>query len=60
MQIVTIIEDNPITGIRYGTVDISEYNNNTKRRIDRNNRLRKRYYNRIQRKLYNNSINRNK
>ena len=40
MKIVTIIEDNPITGVRYGTVEISQYNNNTKRRIDRYTRLR--------------------
>ncbi len=25
MQIVTIIEDNPITGVRYGTVEMPEY-----------------------------------
>lgn len=41
MEIVTIVEDNPITGVRYGTVEISRYNNNTQRRIDRYNRLRK-------------------
>ncbi|MFQ6760582.1 MAG: hypothetical protein ACLRFM_04285 [Alphaproteobacteria bacterium] len=40
MKIVTIIEDNPITGVRYGTVEISQYNNNIKRRIDRYTRLR--------------------
>ena len=40
MQIITIIEDNPITGVRYGTVEISTYNNNTQRRIDRYNRFR--------------------
>lgn len=39
MKIVTIIENNPITGVRYGTVDINEYNDRTKRRIDRNNRF---------------------
>lgn len=35
MRIVTIIENNPITGVRYGTVEIKEYNNNIKRRLDR-------------------------
>ena len=40
MKIVTIIEDNPITGIRYGTIEIPEYNNNIKRRIERYNRFR--------------------
>lgn len=40
MKIVTIIEDNPITGIRYGTIEIPEYNNNIKRRIDRYNKFR--------------------
>lgn len=40
MKIVTIIEDNPITGVRYGTVEISQYNNNIQRRIERHNRLR--------------------
>lgn len=35
MHIVTIVEDSPITGVRYGTVEISQYNNNTQRRIDR-------------------------
>ena len=40
MKIVTIIEDNPITGVRYGTVEMPEYNNNIQRRIDRYNRLR--------------------
>ncbi|MBQ9540390.1 MAG: hypothetical protein IJU89_03125, partial [Alphaproteobacteria bacterium] len=40
MKIVTIIEDNPITGVRYGTVEISQYNNDTQRRIDRYTRLR--------------------
>ena len=44
MRIVTIVEDNPITGVRYGTVEISQYNNNTQRRIDRYNRLRKQQY----------------
>ena len=40
MQIVTIIEDNAITGVRYGTIEIPEYNNNIQRRIDRYNRFR--------------------
>ena len=44
MRIVTIVEDNPITGVRYGTVEISRYNNNTQRRIDRYNRLRNQQY----------------
>lgn len=44
MRIVTIVEDNPITGVRYGTVEISQYNNNTQRRIDRYNRLRNQQY----------------
>lgn len=39
MKIVTIIENNPITGVSYGTVEINPYNNNAKRRIDRNNRF---------------------
>ena len=43
MQIVTIVEDNPITGVRYGTVEIAEYNNNVQRRIDRFYRLRNNY-----------------
>lgn len=40
MKIVAIIEDNPITGVRYGTVEIHEYNNNIQRRMDRYYRLR--------------------
>ena len=40
MKIVTIIEDDPITGVRYGTVEISQYNNNIQRRIERYTRLR--------------------
>jgi len=40
MKIVAIIEDNPITGVRYGTVEIQEYNNNIQRRLDRYNRFR--------------------
>ncbi len=40
MKIITIIEDNAITGVRYGTVEIPEYNNNIQRRIDRYNRFR--------------------
>ena len=40
MQIVTIVEDNPITGVRYGTVEIPQYNNNVQRRIERYTRLR--------------------
>ncbi len=44
MKIVTIVEDNPITGVRYGTVEISQYNNNTQRRIARYNRLRNQQY----------------
>lgn len=43
MQIVVIIEDNPITGIRYGTVEIKEYNNNIKRRLDRFYKSRNNY-----------------
>lgn len=45
MKIVTIVENNPITGVRYGVAEVSEYNNNTQRRINRHlefcNRLRK-------------------
>lgn len=48
MRIVTIIENSPITGVRYGTVENSRYNNNTQRRIDRYlefyNRLRNQQY----------------
>jgi len=40
MKIVTIIENNAITGVRYGTVEVPEYNNNIQRRIDRYTRLR--------------------
>ena len=40
MKIVTIIENSPITGVRYGTVELSEYNDNIKRRIERHNRFR--------------------
>ena len=40
MEIVTIVEDNPITGVRYGTVEIPEYNNNIQRRLNRYHRLR--------------------
>ena len=40
MKILTIIEDNPITGVRYGMVEVPEYNNNIQRRIDRYNRYR--------------------
>ena len=40
MHIVTIIEDNAITGVRYGTVEMPEYNNNIQRRLDRYNRFR--------------------
>jgi len=43
MQIVTIIENNPITGVRYGTIEIKEYNNNIKRRLDRFYRSRTHY-----------------
>ena len=45
MKIVAIIENNPITGVRYGTVEISEYNNNIQRRLDRyyNARNKRRY-----------------
>ena len=43
MQIVTIIEDNAITGVRYGTVEVAEYNNNTKRRLDRFYNSRNKY-----------------
>ena len=43
MKIVAIIEDNPITGVRYGTVEIQEYNNNTKRRMDRFFNARNKY-----------------
>lgn len=46
MKIVTIVKNSPITGVCYGTVEISRYNNNTQRRINRHlefcNRLRKR------------------
>ena len=35
MKIVTMVENDPITGVRYGTVEVSEYNNNVKRRLDR-------------------------
>ena len=40
MKIVTIIENNPITGVRYGSVEVPEYNNNIQRRIERYYRLR--------------------
>ena len=40
MKIVTIVENNPITGVRYGVAEVPEYNNNTQRRINRYNRLR--------------------
>ena len=50
MRIVAIIEDNPITGVRYGTVEIPEYNNNIQRRLDRYNRFR----NEIKRAAYRN------
>ena len=43
MQIVTIIENNPITGVRYGTIEMPEYNNVKQRRIERYNRLRNKY-----------------
>ena len=35
MKIIAIIEDNPITGVCYGTVEITTYNNNTQRRLNR-------------------------
>ena len=35
MKIVTIVEDNPVTGVRFGTIEIAGYNNNIKRRLDR-------------------------
>ena len=35
MKIVIIIENSPITGVRYGVAEVSEYNNNTQRRINR-------------------------
>ena len=35
MKIVTIVENNPITGVRYGVAEVSKYNNNTQRRINR-------------------------
>lgn len=40
MKIVTIIENNPITGVRYGTVEAQEYNNNVKRKLDKYYRAR--------------------
>ena len=40
MKIVTIIEDDPITGVRYGVIDVPQYNNNIQRRIERYTRLR--------------------
>lgn len=40
MKILTIIENDPITGVRYGTVEIPEYNNIIQRRLDRYNRFR--------------------
>ena len=48
MRIVTIIENSPITGVRYGVAEVSQYNNNTQRRINRYlefyNRLRNQQY----------------
>ena len=41
MKIVTIIENNPITGVRYGTIEVKEYNNNIQRRLDSYCRSRK-------------------
>lgn len=41
MKIVTIIEDNPITGVRYGAIEVPGYNNNIQRRMERYNRFRK-------------------
>ncbi len=43
MKVVAIVEDNPITGVRYGTVEVAEYNNNTQRRLDRFYNARNRY-----------------
>lgn len=40
MKVITIVENDPITGVRYGTVEIPEYNNNIQRRLDRYNRFR--------------------
>lgn len=48
MKIVTIIENNPITGVRYGTMEIPEYNNNIQRRIESANR----FYNQVKRATY--------
>ena len=49
MKIMTIVEDNPITGVRYGTVEVSEYNDNVQRRIDRYYRLRNKTMSQIHR-----------
>ena len=35
MKIVTIIENNPITGVRYGCIEVPAYNNNVQRRINK-------------------------
>lgn len=40
MKIVTIIENDPITGVRYGVAEVPEYNNNVKRRLERHFNLR--------------------
>jgi hypothetical protein len=45
MKVITIVEDNPITGVRYGTVEVAEYNNNIKRRLDRFYNARNKYRN---------------
>ena len=43
MQIVTIIEDNPITGVRYGTVQMPESYSDKKRTFERYYKLRKQF-----------------
>lgn len=43
MKVVAIVEDNPITGVRYGTVEVTTYNNDTKRRLDRYYNSRNKY-----------------
>ncbi len=37
------MEDNPITGVSYRTVEVKSYNDTTKRRIDRYNNSRNKY-----------------
>ena len=43
MKVVAIVEDNPITGVRYGTVEVTTYNNNTQRRLNRFYNSRNKY-----------------